>query len=103
MTSLTEALPASVRGVTFVAYSFRSGRFGSLAKFAAMRHASSRVSRRLVAERCDVAICPESGEKRKCAACTLMTKSGPRIIGFSGPEQGAHILCVQRFCRRLVR
>ena len=45
MTSLTEALPASVRGVTFVAYSFRSGRFGSLVKFAAMRRASSHVSR----------------------------------------------------------
>ena len=43
--SQTEALPASVRGVTFVVYPFRSGRFGSLAKFTANRGASSRVSR----------------------------------------------------------
>ena len=41
---------------------------GSLAKFAANRGASSRVNR-LVAERCDAAICSEFGEKRKCAAC----------------------------------
>jgi hypothetical protein len=39
---------------------------GSLAKFAAMRRASSRVSL-LVAEGRDAAICSESGEKRKCA------------------------------------
>src|ERR1700722_1447115 len=32
---------------------------------AAPRHASAD----LVAERCDAAICPELGEKRKCAAC----------------------------------
>ena len=34
---------------------------GSLVKFAAMRRASSRVSR-LIAERCDAAICPNRGE-----------------------------------------
>jgi hypothetical protein len=39
-----------------------------LVKFAAIRRASSRVNR-LVAERCDAAIYPKSGEKRKCAAC----------------------------------
>ena len=31
--------------------------------------APRRASADLVAERCDAAICPESGEKRKCAAC----------------------------------
>ena len=36
---------------------------GSLAKLTAMRRASSRVSR-LVAKRCDAAICRELGEKR---------------------------------------
>ena len=41
---------------------------GSLVKFAANRRASSRVSR-FGRERCDAAICPESGEKRKCVAC----------------------------------
>jgi hypothetical protein len=63
VTSLTEALPASVRGVTFVAYSFRSGRFGNLAKFIANRRASY-------------------GEKRKCATAlqtTLMTHPGRRV------------------------
>ena len=40
---------------------------GSLAMLAAMRRASSRLSR-LVAERCDTAIC-RAWEKRKCAAC----------------------------------
>jgi len=41
---------------------------GSLAMLAAMRLASSLVSRWL-AERCAVAICPEWGHKRKCATC----------------------------------
>ena len=41
---------------------------GSLAKFAACA-APRRASADLVAKRCDAAICPESGEKRKCAAC----------------------------------
>ena len=41
---------------------------GNLAKFTAMRRASSRVSR-FVAERCDASICPESAEKQKCAGC----------------------------------
>ena len=58
----------SARRVTFVAYSFRRSSSGSLANFSAMRRASSRVSR-LVAERCDAAIRPESGEKRKRAVC----------------------------------
>lgn len=31
------------------------------------------------------------------------TRNGAGIIGLSGPEQGARILSVQRFCRRLVR
>jgi hypothetical protein len=44
----------------WVAYSFRRSNSGSSAKFTAMRRASSRVSR-LVAERCDAAIRPESG------------------------------------------
>ena len=43
---------------------------GSLAKFTVIRRASSRVNR-LVAERCDAAIRPESGEKRKRAASRL--------------------------------
>ena len=43
--SQTEALPASVRGVTSVAYSFRSNSSGNLAKFTANRRASSCVSR----------------------------------------------------------
>ena len=44
---------------------------------AAMRLASSRVSR--FAEWCDAAICPELGDKRKCAACVrsdVKTQSG---------------------------
>jgi hypothetical protein len=43
--SQTEALPVSARSVTFVAYSFRRSSSGSLVKFAAMRLASSCVSR----------------------------------------------------------
>ena len=43
--------------------SFRRSNSGSLAVLAAMRRASSRVSR-LVAERCDAAICPEWAEVR---------------------------------------
>jgi hypothetical protein len=47
---------------------FRRTSSGSLAKFAAMRRASSRVSR-LFAERCcDAAICPQMGDKRKSLA-----------------------------------
>ena len=41
---------------------------GSLVKFTVMRRASS-----CVAERCDAAIRPESGEKRKCAGCAETT------------------------------
>jgi hypothetical protein len=33
------------------------------------RAAPRRASADLVAERCDAAVCPELGEKRKCAAC----------------------------------
>jgi hypothetical protein len=49
--------------------SFGRSSSGSLAKFTAIRRPSSRVNR-LVAERCDAAICPKSGEKRKCGGCT---------------------------------
>ena len=53
---------------------------GSLAKFTAIRRASSRVSR-LVAERCDAAICPDwgrSGSARLALETTLMTPNRPR-------------------------
>ena len=49
-----------------VSMSVRSS--GSLAKLAATRRASPRVNR-LVAQRCDAAICPKSGEKRKRGGC----------------------------------
>ena len=50
MTSLTEALLASVRGVTFLAYSFRSGRSGSLGN-SPPTAAPRRASADLVADR----------------------------------------------------
>ena len=49
-----------------------------------------RASADLVAERCDAAMCPELGEKRKCAACaqnTLMTPTQPSSVGsYLGPS-----------------
>ena len=67
--SQTEALPVSARRVTFVAYSFRRSSSGSLVKSAC--HGPRLVARQPIwsPTGCDAAICPKSGEKRKCAAC----------------------------------
>jgi len=57
----------------------RRGSSGSLAKFAAIRRASSRVSL-LLADRGEAALCLKAGEKRKCE--TSLTYSG-----FAAPAQ----------------
>ena len=44
-------------------------------KLIAIRRTSWRVSR-LVASQCDAAICPEFGEKPKCAACACERRRG---------------------------
>ena len=62
----------------------RRSRSGSLAKFTA-RRASSRVNR-LVAERSDAAICPESGRSgsaRLAPETTLMTPNRPSSVELS--------------------
>ena len=62
---------------------------GSLAQFTANRRASSRVNR-LVAERCDAAICPDwarSGSARLAPGTTLMTSNPPPSVGsYLGPS-----------------
>ena len=51
---------------------------GSLATFTVIS-APRRASTDLVAERCDAAICPKSGEKRKCAACAENDVDDPEV------------------------
>jgi hypothetical protein len=61
---------------------------GSLAKFAAMRRASSRVSRWVAERRCDAPMCPQVGDKRKSLALARNDVNDPQQKSELVPDLG---------------
>ena len=77
-------------------------RRSSLAKFAAMRRASSRVSRLVAERRCDAAICPQMGDKWKPFAHARNDVNDPKLtLIYVNETMGVVIQTF--FCTRVIR
>jgi hypothetical protein len=72
---------------------------GSLAKFAAMRRASSRVSRWVAERRCDAPMCPQVGDKRKSLALARNDVNDPQQKSELVPDLGNRVFNFRQLLR----